>query len=80
MRPLIYLRDSRTFTVPRGLKSLLDQFGFGGEWHWEIVVTASVIATVPMIVLFFLRQRHFVQGIAPPAARAERTPVRKVAR
>jgi multiple sugar transport system permease protein len=64
MRPLIYLRDSSTFTLPRGLKSLLDQFGFGGEWHWEIVVTASVIATIPMIVLFFLGQRHFVQGIA----------------
>jgi multiple sugar transport system permease protein len=64
MRPLIYLRDSSDFTVPRGLKSLLDQFGFGGEWHWEIVVTASVIATVPMIILFFLGQRHFVQGIA----------------
>jgi len=64
MRPLIYLRDSSTFTVPRGLKSLLDQFGFGGEWHWEIIVTASVIATLPMIVLFFLGQRYFVQGIA----------------
>jgi multiple sugar transport system permease protein len=64
MRPLIYLRDSATFTVPRGLKSLLDQFGFGGEWHWEIVVTASVITTVPMIILFFLGQRHFVEGIA----------------
>ena len=64
MRPLIYLRDSSDFTVPRGLKSLLDQFGFGGEWHWEIIVTASVIATVPMIILFFLGQRHFVQGIA----------------
>lgn len=64
MRPLIYLRDSDTFTVPRGLKSLLDQYGFGGNWHWEIVVTASVITTVPMIVLFFVGQRHFVQGIA----------------
>jgi multiple sugar transport system permease protein len=64
MRPLIYLRDSDKFTVPRGLKSLLDQYGFGGNWHWEIVVTASVITTVPMIILFFLGQRHFVQGIA----------------
>lgn len=64
MRPLIYLRDSDKFTVPRGLKALLDQYGFGGEWHWEIVVTASVITTVPMIILFFLGQKHFVQGIA----------------
>jgi multiple sugar transport system permease protein len=64
MRPLIYLRDSDTFTVPRGLKSMLDQFGFGGEWHWELIVTASVITTLPMIIAFFLGQRHFMEGIA----------------
>ncbi|HET6698176.1 MAG TPA: carbohydrate ABC transporter permease [Nocardioidaceae bacterium] len=64
MRPLIYLRDSEDFTVPRGLKALVDQFGFGGNFHWEILVTASVITTVPMIVLFFLGQKHFVEGIA----------------
>ncbi|WP_109474470.1 carbohydrate ABC transporter permease [Ornithinimicrobium cavernae] len=64
MRPLIYLRDSSTFTIPRGLKAMLDQFGFGGEWHWEIVVTASVIATVPMIVIFFIGQRYFIEGVA----------------
>ncbi|ANS80103.1 Sugar ABC transporter permease [Serinicoccus hydrothermalis] len=64
MRPLIYLRDSANFTVPRGLKALLDRYGFGGEWHWEIIVTASVITTLPMIILFFVGQRHFVEGIA----------------
>jgi len=64
LRPLIYLRDSDTFTIPRGLKSLLDQFGFGGEWHWEVIVTASVITTVPMIILFFIGQKQFVDGIA----------------
>lgn len=64
MRALIYLRDSSTFTVPRGLKALLDQFGFGGNWHWEIIVTASVITTVPMIILFFLGQKQIIQGIA----------------
>ena len=64
MRPLIYLRDSDTFTVPRGLKAMLDQFGFGGEWHWELVVTASVITTLPMIIVFFLGQKQFIDGIA----------------
>jgi multiple sugar transport system permease protein len=64
MRPLIYLRDSSTFTIPRGLKALVDQFGFGGDWHWEIIVTASVITTIPMIILFFLGQRQFVEGVA----------------
>ncbi|NQX13734.1 carbohydrate ABC transporter permease [Microbacteriaceae bacterium VKM Ac-2855] len=64
MRPLIYLRDSSTFTVPRGLKQVLDQFGFAGNYHWEIVVTAAVITTVPMIILFFLGQKQFIDGIA----------------
>ena len=43
----------------------------GGEWHWEIIVTASVITTVPMIILFFLGQRHFVRGSRRPAPRAD---------
>ncbi|GGH41842.1 carbohydrate ABC transporter permease [Microbacterium album] len=64
MRALIYLRDSATFTVPRGLKALVDTFGFGGEWHWEILVTASVITTIPMIILFFVAQRHIIHGVA----------------
>jgi multiple sugar transport system permease protein len=64
LRPLIYLRDSEDFTVPRGLKSMLDQFGFGGEWHWELIVTASVITTIPMIVVFLIGQRQIIEGIA----------------
>jgi multiple sugar transport system permease protein len=64
MRALIYLRDSATFTIPRGLKALVDAFGFGGEWHWEIIVTASVIATVPMIIIFFIGQRQIIHGIS----------------
>ncbi|MER7796573.1 carbohydrate ABC transporter permease [Microbacterium sp. NPDC096154] len=64
MRSLIYLRDSANFTVPRGLKALVDNFGFGGEWHWEILVTASVITTIPMIILFFVAQKHIIEGVA----------------
>jgi multiple sugar transport system permease protein len=64
MRPLIYLRDPALFTLPRGLKAVLDQFGQGGEMEWEVVLAASVITTVPMIIVFFLGQRYFVQGIA----------------
>lgn len=67
MRALIYLRDSATFTIPRGLKAMVDAFGFGGEWHWELIVTASVIATVPMIIIFFVGQRQIVQGIGAGA-------------
>ena len=57
MRPLIYLRDGSLFTLPRGLKVILDQFGQGGEGQWEVVLATSVIATLPMLVIFFLGQR-----------------------
>lgn len=69
MKPLIYLRDSSTFTIPRGLKQILDQFGLTGSYDWQLVVTASVITTVPMIVLFFLGQRQFTEGIATTGAK-----------
>jgi ABC-type glycerol-3-phosphate transport system permease component len=32
-------------------RQLFRQFGHGGEGQWEIVLAASVIATVPMLVI-----------------------------
>jgi multiple sugar transport system permease protein len=64
IKPLIYLRDPELFTIPRGLKAIVDQFGQGGEMQWEIVLAASVVTTVPMILLFLFAQRFFVEGIA----------------
>jgi multiple sugar transport system permease protein len=59
-----YLQLFRRITLPRGLKVILDQFGQGGEAQWEVVLAASVIATLPMLVIFFIGQRYFVAGIA----------------
>ena len=64
LRPLIYLQDPNLFTLPRGLKAVIDTFGNGGEQHWEIIMAASLIATVPLIVLFAFAQRHIMNGIA----------------
>jgi multiple sugar transport system permease protein len=65
LKPLIYLRDPDLYTLPRGLKAILDRFGQtgGGEAEWQIVMAASTIATIPMIVMFFLAQRYFVRGL-----------------
>jgi len=64
MRPLIYLQNTALYTLPRGLKAVLDQFGQGGEMQWEIVLAASVLVTLPMLIIFFLGQRYFIEGIA----------------
>jgi multiple sugar transport system permease protein len=66
LKPLIYLRDDHLYTIPRGLFVLLGQYGpsAGGEGDWQIIIAATVVATVPMIIIFFLGQRYFVEGIA----------------
>jgi multiple sugar transport system permease protein len=64
LKPLIYLREPELYTLPRGLKAILDAFGqTGGEAEWQIVMAASTISTIPMIVMFFLAQRYFVRGL-----------------
>jgi multiple sugar transport system permease protein len=72
LKPLIYLRDPALYTLPRGLKALSDQFGQAGEQRWEIVLAGSVVTTVPLLIVFFLAQRHFVAGITTESGRGHR--------
>jgi multiple sugar transport system permease protein len=64
MKPLIYLQNENLFTLPRGLKVIVDQFGQNGEFHWEVVLAGSLVATVPMIIVFAFAQRYFIQGVS----------------
>ena len=66
MTPLIYLRDEALFTLPLGIKTILDRYGTGGggEGEWQIIVAATLVLTLPMIVIFAVFQRYFVEGIA----------------
>ncbi len=65
LKPLIYLRDVNLFTLPRGLKILLDTYSIhGGEGDIQLIMAGAVLVTLPMIVIFFLGQRYFVEGIA----------------
>lgn len=63
MGPLIYIQRSELRTLPLGLQLFVQQQGFG-QFRWELLFAASVLVTLPMIILFFLAQRHFIQGIA----------------
>jgi multiple sugar transport system permease protein len=66
VKPLIFLRDPALFTLPRGLKQLVDLFNpvAGGQGEFQLVMAATVLVVLPMIVVFFLGQRYFVEGIA----------------
>lgn len=67
MKPLIYLQTPEYFTMPRGLKQIVDTVALSGEYHWEIAMAATLIATVPMIVVFAFTQRFVLDGIATTA-------------
>ncbi|MCL4861661.1 MAG: carbohydrate ABC transporter permease [Caldilineaceae bacterium] len=56
--PLIYIAENDMFTLPLGL--LWFQGRFGNFWH--LVMAASVITIAPVVLLFFIAQRYFVQG------------------
>ncbi len=67
LKPLIYLGNNvDLYTVPLGLNSLFVKFNpiAGGAGDFQYIVTAALLATVPMIVIFLLGQRYFVEGIA----------------
>ena len=59
--PLIYLQRPEQFTLALGLQSFQSQVG-GTQWNQ--LMAASVLVILPVLVLFFLMQRTFVQGIA----------------
>jgi multiple sugar transport system permease protein len=66
LTPLIYLKDSALFTLPLGLKTVLDQFGLGGggQADYQIIIAGTVVAVLPMIIVFAIFQRYFIEGIA----------------
>ncbi|MCC6728111.1 MAG: carbohydrate ABC transporter permease [Chthonomonadales bacterium] len=57
--PLLYLNDERSYTLSLGLQRFVSQHGA----EWAMLMAASTVMTVPIIVIFFLAQRTFIQGI-----------------
>lgn len=57
--PVIYLNDVNKMTIPVGLTF------FQGEYatSWHLLMAGSLISLAPIIVLYAVAQRYFVQGI-----------------
>lgn len=58
--PLVVNTDPAAMPISAGLTSLEGQF----MTNYPVLMAGSVVASLPMIVLYLLLQRHFVQGIA----------------
>jgi multiple sugar transport system permease protein len=58
--PLIYLNDDRKYTLALGLSQFKGQY----TSEWGLLMAASTLVLAPVLVLFFVAQRYFVEGIA----------------
>jgi multiple sugar transport system permease protein len=58
--PLIYLSSKELYTLPLALSLFTDQSGT----QWHLVMAASVMATLPLLLVFFLAQRKFIESMA----------------
>lgn len=58
--PLIYLANPERFTLSLGLAMFNSQYGsFPGQ-----LMAVTTVMTVPILILFFLTQRTFIQGMS----------------
>ncbi|WP_026478422.1 carbohydrate ABC transporter permease [Alkaliphilus transvaalensis] len=58
--PLIYLSSVEKYPVSIALKMSMDASALV---NWNQIIAMSVIALIPSLVVFFLAQKHFVDGI-----------------
>lgn len=61
MGPLIYINSTRKFPASLGLRLFMDtETGF----QWNKVLALSIITILPSLIVFFLAQDQFVEGIS----------------
>jgi len=58
--PLVYISNQNSYPVSLGLDLILGEY----TTNWAWVMAGATAATAPIVILFFLTQRTFIQGIA----------------
>ncbi|MBI3920296.1 MAG: carbohydrate ABC transporter permease [Armatimonadetes bacterium] len=59
MGPLIYLNDQRLYPLSLGLF----QFRLEHSTDFGMLMSASTLMTLPVVAVFFVAQKHFIQGV-----------------
>jgi len=58
--PLIFINNRNLMTLPLALSLFTDEAGTA----WNLLMSASVMVTLPLLLVFFFAQKQFIQGIA----------------
>lgn len=59
-KPLVFTNTPKLTTVQLALADFQEQF----TSNWSLLMAAVVIATLPVIILFIIGQKQFIQGVA----------------
>jgi ABC-type glycerol-3-phosphate transport system permease component len=67
--PLLYLHDERLYTMPIGLLYFISEAsavngGGAQQVPWHLVMALATVMVAPIILIFFIAQKHFVQSVA----------------
>ena len=60
MGPLLYLRSPDLYTIQLGLKTFISQY----DADYSMIMTGSVLSVLPILVVFLIGQKQFIEGIA----------------
>lgn len=58
--PLIYLKTESKKTIQLGLKMFIGQYSS----EYGLIMTGSIVSLVPIIIVFLILQKYFVEGVA----------------
>ncbi|MBP5653643.1 MAG: carbohydrate ABC transporter permease [Lachnospiraceae bacterium] len=58
--PLIYLKSQEKKTIQLGLKMFISQYSS----DYGLIMAGSVLSLIPVIIMFLILQKYFVEGVA----------------
>ncbi|MFC5402487.1 carbohydrate ABC transporter permease [Cohnella soli] len=58
--PLLYINDAKKYTLTLGLQAFLAEH----YTEWGLLMAASLMFTIPIVVIFFFAQKQFIEGIS----------------
>lgn len=61
--PIIFLYSEDKMTLAQGLNMLRGRYGTGAG-NWGSIMAGALLGVLPMLVLYLVGQRYFVQGLA----------------
>jgi multiple sugar transport system permease protein len=61
MGPLLYLQSEHKYTLQLGLRQFEAAAGGSPAWNW--LMAASLLVMLPVLIVFLIFQRYFIEGI-----------------